>query len=330
MKLFNWHVPGTWDLSKSQEIQSLRNENEQLIRQSQRRAEAHAQEVRQLQEALADGRAAASMDGIWRQRYNEASQEVLDLKNQVPYQLRERDHGFVAYHAASFVDAYQEKARRDDLNEQAYEAGEEWNAGPELEMWERQTDGTYRAMTDEEIAFKREGLFLCRRIEALQAVVDELAQQRDGLVQELERAKQNNQALTLEMQTAGGQEREQNQEACHTLILSKYQADLVAEAIHYGAGELAQYADGHGRDIDGVHTHMDCLGDVERQLLRFARSPALNVSEKAEVLAVSQGPDVFEHEPDQSVSPGLFHAGPSEGHTKKPSKEQGKGFCIGL
>jgi hypothetical protein len=58
-----------------------------------------------------------------------------------------------------------------------------------------------------------------------------------------------------------------------TITLSVNQADLVAEALHYGAYELEQYADGHGRDIDGVETHCDYLGDLEKGLMAFVKNP---------------------------------------------------------
>jgi hypothetical protein len=58
-----------------------------------------------------------------------------------------------------------------------------------------------------------------------------------------------------------------------TLTLNANEAHLVAEAIYYGTGELEQYSDGHGRDIDGVYTHCDYLYDLEKGLLAFAENP---------------------------------------------------------
>ena len=58
-----------------------------------------------------------------------------------------------------------------------------------------------------------------------------------------------------------------------TLTLNVNQAELVAEALHYGAYELEQYADGHGRNIDGVETHCDYLSDLEKGLLAFVENP---------------------------------------------------------
>jgi hypothetical protein len=79
-----------------------------------------------------------------------------------------------------------------------------------------------------------------------------------------------------------------------TLTLNANQAHLVAEALYYGAGELEQYADGHGRAIDGVYTHCDYLYGLERGLLAFAENPREHVGE----LRLDQPAEL----PDQAVA----------------------------
>jgi hypothetical protein len=78
----------------------------------------------------------------------------------------------------------------------------------------------------------------------------------------------------LEPQPAMTQEQQlPQQHPTITLTLTPGQADLVAEALHYGANELAQYDDGHGRDADGVETPGDYLADLQKGLLEFVKDP---------------------------------------------------------
>lgn len=79
-----------------------------------------------------------------------------------------------------------------------------------------------------------------------------------------------------------------------TLTLNVNQAELVAEALHYGAYELEQYADGHERDIDGIETHCDYLGDLEKGLMAFVGNPKAHAGE----LRQETEPEL----PDQAVT----------------------------
>jgi hypothetical protein len=102
-----------------------------------------------------------------------------------------------------------------------------------------------------------------------------------------------------------------------TLQFTVNQAERIAEALHYGVYELDQYADGHGRDIDGVETHCDYLKDVEETLMGFVSGVRERMQQEQAHRQRDAAEEERQHVPDQN-------------HDLRPKRQQRRGLSLGL